>query len=102
VIRSTRDGDATIGPRWATKPAGRSSSGLLHDDTLEAGDRVAGWLVLPYGQQPSRIVAITRDQVTHHDGAVHLHLSTTYVEISRFRALHLTGVTQVGSPPGTV
>ena len=54
---------------------------LLHDDTLEVADRVAGCLVLLYGQQLSRVVAITRDQVTHHDGAVHLHLGTTYIEL---------------------
>ena len=42
---------------------------LLHDDTLDLTDRVAGSLVLCYAQQLSRITAMTTDQVTrHHDG----------------------------------
>ena len=36
---------------------------LLHDDTIELTDRVAGALLLLYGQQLSRIAAITLDQV---------------------------------------
>lgn len=37
---------------------------LLHDDTIDLTDRVAGCLLLLYGQQLSRITAITTDQVT--------------------------------------
>ncbi len=37
---------------------------LLHDDALELTDRVAGSLLLCYGQQLSRITALTTDQVT--------------------------------------
>lgn len=37
---------------------------LLHDDTLELTDRVAGCLVLCYAQQLSRITALTTDQIT--------------------------------------
>jgi len=36
---------------------------LLHDDTIDLTDRVAGCLLLLYGQQLSRITAITTDQV---------------------------------------
>lgn len=36
---------------------------LLHDDTLALEDRVAGLLVLLYGQSLSRIVQLTRDQI---------------------------------------
>ena len=43
--------------RWATARL------LLHDEGIELGDRVAGLLVLLYGQQLSRIAALTRDQV---------------------------------------
>jgi hypothetical protein len=53
----------------------------LHDDTLEIGDRVAGSLVLLYGQQLSRIVGLTRDQITVTDGVTRLHLGTTPIEV---------------------
>lgn len=36
---------------------------LLHDDALPLSDRVAGCLVLLYGQQLSRIAVMTKDQV---------------------------------------
>ena len=48
---------------------------LLHDDTVDLTDRVAGCLVLLYAQQLSRIVVLTVDQVViHRDGEVHLRL----------------------------
>jgi hypothetical protein len=41
---------------------------LLHDDTLDLTDRVAGALLLCYGQQLSRIAVMTTDQIhRHHD-----------------------------------
>ncbi len=39
-------------------------SRLLHDDTLHLVDRVAGCMVLLFGQQQSRIAAMTTDQIT--------------------------------------
>jgi hypothetical protein len=54
---------------------------LLHDDGLELGDRVAGTLVLVYGQQLSRIVALTRDQVEVSSGGTRLHLGTTPIDV---------------------
>ena len=47
---------------------------LLHDGGLELTDRVAGCLVLLYGQQLSRIVAITTDQVLTGGDEVQLRL----------------------------
>jgi hypothetical protein len=42
---------------------------LLHDDSIEITDRVAGCLVLLFGQTMTRIAALTTSQVTrHHDG----------------------------------
>ena len=43
--------------RWAT------ARSLLHDEDIDLADRVAGLLVLLYGQQLSRITALTRDRV---------------------------------------
>ncbi|EWT03913.1 hypothetical protein N864_16025 [Intrasporangium chromatireducens Q5-1] len=40
---------------------------LLHDDSLDLADRVAGALLLCYGQQLSRIAVMRTDQV-HHRG----------------------------------
>lgn len=37
---------------------------LLHEDTIDLTDRVAGAQLLLYGRQLSRITAITTDQVT--------------------------------------
>jgi hypothetical protein len=42
---------------------------LLRDDSIEVTDRVAGCLVLLFGQAMTRIAALTTSQVTrHHDG----------------------------------
>lgn len=61
--------------RWSTLQR------LLHDEDLDLTDRVAGCLVLLYGQQLSRIVAITRDQFTITDDVARLHLGATSVEV---------------------
>lgn len=47
---------------------------LLHDAALDLADRVAGCLVLLYGQQLTRIVALTVDRVAVQDDGVHLNL----------------------------
>ena len=54
---------------------------LLHDDTVDLTDRVAGCLVLLYAQQLSRIVTITVDQVIHREGEVHLSLGMQEVVV---------------------
>ncbi len=61
---------ATSDERWA------QIARLLHDDTIEITDRVAGALLLLYGQQLSRIAAITLDQVKTFD-------SQTFVRFGR-------------------
>lgn len=56
----------------ATDPDQRWSqlARLLHDDSINIVDRVAGCLLLLFGQQQSRIAAMTTDQITRHDGEV--------------------------------
>lgn len=61
--------------RWATLQR------LLHDEDLDLTDRVAGCLVLAYGQQLTRIVAITRDQLNIADEVAHLQLGPTRIEV---------------------
>jgi integrase len=50
--------------RWAL------AARLLHDGTLDLTDRAAGCLLLLYGQQLSRIAAMTTSQVTSRDGTI--------------------------------
>ena len=52
--------------RWAL------AAQLLHDGTLDLTDRAAGCLVLLYGQQLSRIAAMTTSQITSRGGTVHV------------------------------
>jgi hypothetical protein len=54
--------------RWA------QAARLLHDGTLDLTDRAAGCLLLLYGQQLSRIAAMTTSQVTSRDGTVFVRL----------------------------
>jgi hypothetical protein len=80
---------------------------LLHDDSLEFTDRVAGTLLLLYGQQLSRIVAMTTDQVITRDDQVFLRLGRDDLHIPEpLAGLLLTLIRQphrylgVGAPPG--
>ena len=47
---------------------------MLHDSSIEVTDRVAGCLVLLYGQTMTRIAALTTSQVTQHDNSVTIQL----------------------------
>jgi hypothetical protein len=47
---------------------------LLRDDTIEPADRAAGCLVLLYGQNVTRIAALTASQVTRRDGEARIRL----------------------------
>jgi len=55
---------------------------LLCDETIDLTDRVAGCLVLLYGQQLTRITALRRDQVTTTEsGSMRLSLGTCAIEV---------------------
>jgi hypothetical protein len=55
---------------------------VLHGEDLDLTDRVAGCLVLLYGQQLTRIAALRRDQITVSlEGATFLHLGATQIEL---------------------
>jgi len=66
VPRPARHTGPAIGPEQRWDQAAR----LLHDDSLEATNRVAGCLVLLSGQNMSRIAALTTSQVTRHSDYV--------------------------------
>ncbi|MGE5291118.1 MAG: hypothetical protein ACM3ML_28755 [Micromonosporaceae bacterium] len=53
---------------------------LLHDENLDLTDRVAGCLLLLYGQQLSRI-AMTTDQVTNHNGTVSIRFGRDAIHL---------------------
>ena len=54
---------------------------LLHDDTLELTDRVAGSLLLCYAQPLSRITAITRDQIVRGTAATTIRFGTADIVV---------------------
>ena len=71
---------------------------LLHDDSLEVADRVAGCLVLLYGQQISRIVTLRRDQLDEQEDALRLHLGPTSIEVPEPLASLLKAVARSRRP----
>lgn len=74
--RGRRTGHATNpDERWAIVAR------LLHQNTIDLTDRVAGLLLLLYGQQLSRITAMTTTQITHHDGQLTIRFGTHNVQI---------------------
>ena len=54
---------------------------LLLDETLASGDRLAGCLVVLYGQQPSRIVALRTTDTSCADGATRLKLGADWLDV---------------------
>jgi hypothetical protein len=81
---------------------------LLHDDALDPTDRVAGCLLLLYGQPLSRIAIMTASQVTRRDGETFIRLGRHDVPVpgplsGTLRQLISDGRTHrgVGSPPAT-
>lgn len=70
------DGDALdADDRWTI------ARRLLHDDSLELLDRVAGSFVLLYAQPLSRVAVVTHDQITTRDGAVSVRFGRHPIEI---------------------
>ena len=82
--------------RWAL------ASRLLHDDALDLTDRAAGCLLLLYGQQLSRIAAMTTSQVTSRDGTVHVRFGGHHVPAPEPLGSILTRLIRTGrSHPAT-
>jgi hypothetical protein len=81
---------------------------LLHDTTLDATDRVAGCLLLLYGQPLSRIAVLTTSQITSRDSEMLIRLGRHDAPLpsplaEATRQLITSGRTYrgVGSPPAT-
>jgi len=65
------------GARW------QQARQLLHDDTINTEDRVAGLLVLLYAQWTSTIGRLSLNQVTITDDAVALHLGAEPITLPK-------------------
>jgi hypothetical protein len=90
---------ARAGTGTTTDPDDRSRilARLLHDDTLDLTDRVAGCLVLLYAQPLSRITLITRDRIDRcHDNTLTLRFSTDPVTIPEPLAGLITELADTG------
>lgn len=88
--------------RWA------QARRLLHDDSLELDDRVAGLLVLLYAQRAATIAQLSTADVDTENDVVRLHLGATPVELPEpaadlVRALLATraGHATIGQPATT-
>jgi hypothetical protein len=85
------DGTATSqDERWA------QATRLLHDHTLDLTDRAAGCLLLLYGQQLSRITAMTTSQVTSHNGTISIRLGDYDAPVPEPLGVILTELTRTG------
>lgn len=62
------------GPAISDSQRWEHATRLLRDDAIEPADRAAGCLVLLYGQNVTRIAALTVSQVTRRAGSVHIRL----------------------------
>ena len=71
---------------------------LLHDEGLDIIDRVAGCLLLLFGQQQSRIAAMTTDQITHRDGEVFVRFSRHEIPVPPPLAALLLKLINHGKP----
>jgi hypothetical protein len=71
---------------------------LLHDETIDITDLVAGCLLLLYGQQLSRIVAMTTDQITDHHGTVSVRLGRDEIDLPDKLGQAMLALAHAGRP----
>ena len=76
--------------RWAL------AARLLHDHTLHRTDRAAGCLLLLYGQQLSRIAAMTTSQVTSRAGTIFVRFGRHDVPVPEPLGVILTELVRTG------
>jgi hypothetical protein len=76
--------------RWAL------AARLLHDHTLDLTDRAAGCLLLLYGQQLSRIAAMTTSQVTSRDNTIFVRFGRYDVPVPEPLGATLTELIRTG------
>jgi len=69
---------------------------LLHDHDVDLTDRVAGSLLLSYGQQLSRIAVMTTDQIHHHADSVSVRFGSCDITVPEPLAGLLTELIDTG------
>ena len=69
------------GPALPDRERWRVLDRCLHDDTLPVADRVAGALVLLYGQPLSHVVTLGPDSVQRRDGHIYLTLGSCAIRL---------------------
>ena len=84
------------GPATSQEQRWAQAARLLHDDTLDLTDRAAGCLLLLYGQQLSRIAAMTTSQVTSRDDTVLVRFGDHDVPVPEPLGVILTKLTRTG------
>ncbi|MGH3803369.1 MAG: hypothetical protein ACRDTD_25225, partial [Pseudonocardiaceae bacterium] len=94
------------GPALSEEDYWRLAQRLLHDRDIATVDRVAGSFVLLYGQQLSRVAAMTRSQVHDRGDSLSIRFGTGDVEIAEplagFVHAHLDAPrrhTSIAAPP---
>ena len=71
---------------------------LLHDDSLDTVDRVAGCLLLLFGQQQSRIATMTTDQIILRDDEVFVRFGRHEVPVPQPLQAQLLKLINHGKP----
>ena len=93
---------AVPGPARVTRPAASQderwalATRLVHDGALDPTDRAAGCMVLLYGQQLSRIAAMTTSQITSNDGTVFVRFGHHNVPVPEPLGVILTDLIRTG------
>jgi hypothetical protein len=99
---TSRGNERRSGPALADDSRWAIARRLLHDDELDLADRVAGCLVLLYGQQLARIVTLTDDDVFGRDGKTLLRLGACELELKEPLAALVNGLAVYRRPKTSV
>jgi integrase len=81
--RGLRGGAITDDQRWAI------ARRILHDPDIDVADRVAGALIVLYGQTVTKVTRLTIDDITIADDRTTVRLGTTPIDVGEPLASHL-------------
>ncbi len=81
--RGLRGGAITDDQRWAI------ARRILHDPDIDVADRVAGALIVLYGQTVTKVTRLTIDDITIADDRTTVRFGTTPIDVGEPLASHL-------------